>query len=259
MSCQYAQLDGSYVLGALSPAERQQYEEHLASCPECTQSVLKLAGLPGLLARVDPALFEPEPIEDPVPKTLLPALVGEVRRRQRRRSLVTAAVAAAVAVIVTVVSLVVDGSLDNDDGTTAAPPETNTSTTPAETSTTPPETSTTPPETSATEPAPRRHTMQPIGGAPVRATLAFEAMPWGTQLDLTCTYVKGEHDYGPPGSVRYGMFVETVDGRTEQVATWRAAPGETMQLSGATDADRREISLVEVRTAAGTPVLKLAA
>jgi hypothetical protein len=254
MSCQYAHLDGSYVLGALSPAERQQYEEHLAGCQECTQAVLQLAGLPGLLAKVDPASLEPEPTEDPVPTTLLPALVGEVRRRQRRRHLVTAAAAAAVAVIVTVVSLVVERSLDSEDGATATPPETT-----SPTATLPEYSPTqTPPETGPTETTPPvSHQMEPLGGAPVRATLAFEAMPWGTRLDLTCTYVKGGHDYGPPGSVRYGMFVQTRDGRTEQVATWRAAPGDTMHLSGATDADRRDISLVEIRTAEGTPVLKL--
>ena len=42
--------DAAYVLGALSPADRQAYERHLRDCQECQDSVQRLAGLPGLLA-----------------------------------------------------------------------------------------------------------------------------------------------------------------------------------------------------------------
>ena len=82
----------------------------------------------------------------------------------------------------------------------------------------------------------------------------------GTRLDLTCTYfTPAAHDYGPPHAVEYAMFVRTQDGRTEQVATWRALPGKTMQLTAATAAGRDNIASVEVRTARGTPVLRLGA
>ena len=43
------------MLGALSPADRREYEEHLASCPTCQAAVSELAALPGLLAQVSPA------------------------------------------------------------------------------------------------------------------------------------------------------------------------------------------------------------
>ena len=46
--------DAAYVLGALSPAERREFEEHLAGCARCQRSVAELAGLPGLLAQVSP-------------------------------------------------------------------------------------------------------------------------------------------------------------------------------------------------------------
>src|SRR3954465_4019350 len=84
-ACEYAELDGSYVLGGLSPAERQAYERHLATCESCARSVRELAGLPGLLARVDPVILEPAPAVEPVPATLLPSLVREVGRVRRRR------------------------------------------------------------------------------------------------------------------------------------------------------------------------------
>ena len=37
MSCEFAHQDGAYVLGALSPAERREFEQHLAGCDECAR------------------------------------------------------------------------------------------------------------------------------------------------------------------------------------------------------------------------------
>ena len=51
-SDRHAHWDAAYVLGALSAAERQEYEDHLTSCPSCRDAVAELAGMPGLLARV---------------------------------------------------------------------------------------------------------------------------------------------------------------------------------------------------------------
>ena len=53
------------------------------------------------------------------------------------------------------------------------------------------------------------------------------------------------------------MFVHTADGGTEQVASWKAVPGKTMQLSAATASDADDITNVEVRTAAGPPSSQL--
>ena len=91
MTCEHAHLDGAYVLGALSPSERLDFERHLAGCAECSRSVRELAGLPGLLAQVDVGDLEPAAVP-PLPPTLLPSLVREVRGSQRRRSVLVAAV-----------------------------------------------------------------------------------------------------------------------------------------------------------------------
>ena len=58
MTCQFAHLDGAYVLGSLAPAERLEFEAHLPGCAECSRGVRELAGLPGLLAQVDVADLE---------------------------------------------------------------------------------------------------------------------------------------------------------------------------------------------------------
>jgi len=44
--------DAAYLLGALSPSDRREFETHLAGCASCQRSVQQLAGLPGLLGKV---------------------------------------------------------------------------------------------------------------------------------------------------------------------------------------------------------------
>ena len=66
-----------------------------------------------------------------------------------------------------------------------------------------------------------------------------------------------DESYGGPTWSTYTMYVHTTDGRTEQVASWKAVPGKTMKLSAATAADVDDIANVEVRTAAGETVLEL--
>ena len=232
--CQYAELDGSYVLGSLSPVERQEFERHLATCKDCARSVRELAGLPGLLARVDPVILEPQPAIEPVPETLLPTLVREVQRaRRRRRRLTAAGVAAAAAVLAGIVGA---QSLGSDDPPAAAP---------------------TSPSPSATALA--GESMRPVGHVPVTATLAFTSVTWGTRLDLTCSYEPTTGEYQLPRRVTYGLFVVNRDGSAEQVGTWRALDGRTMRLTAATAAERDDIAAVEVRTVDGRPVLRLTA
>ncbi len=231
MSCELAHLDGSYVLGALAPGERREFEQHLTGCDQCAQSVRELAGLPGLLARVEPGILADPPGEDPLPETLLPSLLGEVRRTQRRRTVTTAGLAAAAAVLVTLGAAVAIGTTGGDGAPDA-----------------------TPPATSATEPG--SQPMTEVKDAGLQAGLAFETVPWGTRLDLTCTYAAASR-YDPSHAATYALVVRTRDGRTEQVATWRALPGRTMHLAAATSAARPDIVSVEVRAADGEPVLRL--
>jgi hypothetical protein len=233
VTCDYADRDGSYVLGALSPAERLEFEEHLEGCDDCTRAVREIAGLPGLLSRVDPLVLERPPGEDPLPDTLLPSLLQTVRRTRRRRSYLTGAAAAAA--VVTLVALVPFAVNRADDG--AGSPSAASS--------------------AVVSTATVGRAMSPLGGAPVSARVTLASVAWGTRLDLTCTYAPERETYDAPKAVTYGLFVRTRDGRTEQVGTWRSLEDRTMRLTAATAAARRDIVSVQVRTADGRPVLQL--
>jgi len=232
MSCDFGHLDGSYVLGALSPAERRDYEEHLETCPACARAVQELAGLPGLLSHVDPDVLEDPPAEEPVPETLLPALVREVRRSRRRRTTVAGVLAAAAAAVVVTLGAVTLDATGGNNPPTAAP----------------------------TSVAPVGTAMKPVGypGSGMTADVALTPVAWGTRLDLVCSYARADQGSAPTASTQYVLVVRTRDGHSQQIATWHALPGRTMRLAAATSATAADIASVEVRTATGQPVLRLA-
>jgi anti-sigma factor RsiW len=231
VSCDFSHDDGAYVLGALAPGDRLAFERHLPGCADCARSVQELAGLPGLLGRVPVETLETPTADEPVPDTLLPALVREVRRVQQRRVRLTAVLATAAAVAVTVGGVTIVRAVD--DGNPSATPSAGVS----------------------VSSAPARP-MVPVGTDEMTASLALTSVAWGTRLDLTCDY---EADgYEEAGGATYALVVRTRDGRVEQVATWRGLPGRTMQLDAATATRREDIASVEVRTADGDRVLTLA-
>jgi Putative zinc-finger len=223
--CPYELWDGAYVLGSLSPAERREFEAHLDGCGTCSRAVRDLAGLPGLLGRIGPEVFE-ESEPDPVPETLMPRLARAVRRDRQRRTWLTAGIAAAAAVAITV-----GGAMVLDRPSSSAPTATPTSV--------------------VTSPA---QPMTQLGPDPMTASVSLTPVAWGTRFDLTCVY--------PPNTVSYeggayALVVHTKDGRTERVATWNGLPGRLMHVTGASAARTGEISRVEVKQVPGPPVLEL--
>lgn len=231
MSCRFAHDDAAYVLGALSPRERLDFERHLASCDECTRSVRDFAGLPGLLGGVESRVVEhlESPPDEPVPATVLPQLSRMVNRARRRRTVVTIGSAAAAALLTIGAVASQLGGPAGDTGATAE------------------------------RPSPAARSMAPVGDAPVHASLALEEVTWGTRLGLVCTYDPSASGAQLPPEVDYLLFVRTRDGRTEQVGSWRSVEGLTMQVSAATAASRDDIAAVEVRAPDGRVVLTLAA
>ncbi len=99
---------GVYVLGAIDPAERSLVDAHLTTCRDCRDELAGLAGLPALLARVNPDEVSRIRADDTV-RTVTDdrpsgELIGTVldlaaarRRRTRWRFLATAAAVVAIA------------------------------------------------------------------------------------------------------------------------------------------------------------------
>ncbi|KQY64523.1 MULTISPECIES: anti-sigma factor family protein [unclassified Nocardioides] len=151
MTDDYSTYDAAYLLGALSPEERRDFETHLRGCADCSASVTRLSGLPGLLAKAP----QPDLVDapGPVPESLLPALLAEVaRRRARRRRVVLVATAAAVIIAIAAGAFI---------GLRPPPPDT---------------------DPSAIE-------MTAVAaGSPVQAEAVLDAKAWGTHIRLHCWY-----------------------------------------------------------------------
>jgi anti-sigma factor RsiW len=94
---------GAYVLGALEPAEMEAMRRHLGTCAPCAAERQALAGLPGLLDRVqadeEPAPLSPR-LEDEVLDRFVRERAGEASRPARRRRFAVPAVATAGALLV---------------------------------------------------------------------------------------------------------------------------------------------------------------
>jgi anti-sigma factor RsiW len=149
----FATFDAAYVLGALSPEDRQRFEQHLRGCERCASAVRELAGLPGLLAQAGP----PSPLPDlgPPPPELLPAVLERVRRGRRIRTAVTTL--SAVVAVAACVALAVVAALPAPAGPAVPPPL----------------------------------AMTVLGEFPVRADARLDTREWGTEVDMSCSYTGG--------------------------------------------------------------------
>jgi anti-sigma-K factor RskA len=98
---------GVYVLGAIDPAERALVEAHLTTCRDCRDELAGLAGLPALLARVNPdeiSRIRPDDtvrttMDERPPAELLGTVLDLAAARRRRNRWRFAAAAAAVVAI----------------------------------------------------------------------------------------------------------------------------------------------------------------
>jgi hypothetical protein len=231
VTCPFTQEVAAYVLGALSAAGRLEFERHLEGCDRCTAELRDLAGLPGLLGRVNASVLDGSPVDEPLPATLLPTLTREVRRARRRRTFITAGLAAVLAVIGGSLALWLagDGPAPTGSGPTASPS------------------------------AVVVREMDPVGDVPVQASVTLEPVAWGTRLRLTCSYDPEAVEYELPPQARYELVVRTEEGGTEQVGSWISESSQTVQVTAATAEPLGDIESVEVRSADGRVVLRAGA
>jgi hypothetical protein len=225
MRCTESVEAGAYVLGALSPAERATYQRHMATCTECRNEVADLAGLPGLLGRLDEPtairLAGPDGAVAVMPPPAPPLLLAEVinkaraektrnRRRYRWRATVLAAAAACLALLVGLGgSMAIQQAAGRDRVNLA--------------------------------------TMEPLEqDEPVTAVIGYQAgAHGGTDIFMSCVYAD------PPGTGESWTFALAIvtKTRSDTPRTWRADPGEYIHFTAHTDIPLTDIERIEVRLA----------
>jgi len=231
--------DAAYVLGALAPADRRDFEDHLRDCAECRESVQRLAGMPGLLA-----LTTAEAVEDPgpaVPDSILPTLIGRAAlARRRRRWLVGGLLAASVAVVFALIGALVRevpepySAAGGATTTAAAAPPSGA-----------PSAATTPPAV--------EQSMTRLLPGPLTASYELSDKRWGTAITVICRY---DQEVDP--AVAYDLAVIDTEGRLAPAGTWRAVPGATTRIAAATALPRDRIAWLEVRLPDGQPIFRSA-
>jgi RNA polymerase sigma-70 factor (ECF subfamily) len=207
----YREWDVAYVLGSLSPAEREEYEDHLSTCDSCTAAVAALDGIPGILSVVPrEQAVELLDEDDKTPADLMPSLARAARASRRRSririgaALVGAAAAGAVLAIV----------LQTPN---PAPQQQQAF------------------QTMLTQTIP----------SPVTASVTLVEEPWGTRIEVKCDYATPSEGQGR--SLGYALYIIDSDGNAVRVGTWNAGPGTSMTPSASTDVPRADITRIEIR------------
>jgi len=219
VTCRYSHSDGAYVLGALSPPERSEYQAHLSGCGECATAVAGLAPVPGLLGRVDPAALTPGPPPSADRLARLLATVSRQRRqRTRRRRWQLAAVAAAAAVLAVMGSAVFSGLVGAGDGQQRP-----------------------------------MAAMAPVAEpVPVTAQVAVAPAAGGTEVWLACQYPPMAEEVSP---YTFRLVAVGPGGTREQLGSWWAGPGDEMSMTGLTRFTGTELVRLELHNDTGDVLL----
>jgi anti-sigma factor RsiW len=220
-SHQYSTWDASYVLGALSAAERREFEAHLAGCPSCREAVAELSGIPALLSQLnrgDVLAIDESSRAPQMSSQLLPSLLETVRWRRRRARITTWVASAAAAIVLGVGVLVgVNGFLGTH------------------------------PQPTITSAQP----MEQIGTKLLSSTISVSSQHWGTFINLQC------YCLAPPDAHHdtLAMVVVGRDGSQTRLATWVAIPGHTATPAGSVSTPMDQIASVQVVAADSGQVL----
>lgn len=242
----YAEWDAAYVLGALSSADRRDYEDHLAGCAPCRDAVAELAGMPGLLGAVSPvevlALDTPES-EDVGPTHLAAvpstgaapelsvqqglqqgrAQVGPGFRERGRRWLAVAAALAALG------GAGIGGYALSESQQA----------------------------TSSVVSGPTRLAFSPVSASTMTAVVDVAPVGDRTSIKVECQYSAYGQD--PSSWADYSVWAVGRDGKAGLVTTWRARPDRVMRPSGTAAIPVSQLAAIEIRSVgSGQTVMRAA-
>lgn len=203
----YVEWDAAYVLGALAPDERAEFEQHLAGCDRCRAAVGELAGIPGLLTQVPPVealAMDADPgaeIEPPLPPVA--GTPAAPQRGTRLRWWQLAAAAVLVAVLGGLGGYGLRGLSEQDQA--------------------------------------RRLAFSTVVPSPLTAVVDLVPVGGGTDVRVECQYAESEA--GEP----YSVWVVDTAGQGSEVKPWTVRPNRVMHPSGVSPLALDAIAAVEIR------------
>jgi anti-sigma factor RsiW len=192
---------GVYVLGAIDPAERALVDTHLVTCRDCGDELAGLAGLPALLARVNPDEISRICADDTVragvyagaddrpPEELIGTVLDLAEARRRRTRWRFAATAAAVVAIAGGLF----GGLSSITTTRTVP-------------------------VPIAAPGTHWDTVEATGSSGASASVAYSHELWGDAFEVLVKHI--------PVGTTCQMWVVHPDGTRTQVASWTTAKDE---------------------------------
>jgi len=231
MTCPQSMAAGAYVLGALPPAQRLEFQQHLATCPSCRADVADLAGLPGLLGRLDEQAAAQLDTEPTPPPSLLPDALTRLQRVRHRQRWQQRALVAAAAVLVALAG--VGAAVWRPDGTTGVSG----------------------PVAAASPEAVDLSPMQPANEGPVRAEIALVRQGTGTRVEMHCVYLTGSEYPQQPWHLSLVVYPRGGGVPGPAVVNWTAAPGANLAVSGVTPLAPDQIDHIELHRGDGTMLL----
>ncbi len=236
MTCPHLVDSGVYVLGALAPAQRLEFEQHMATCPECRAEVNELAVLPGLLGRLDEPSVVGGAAELPTP-SMLPSVLAKVHRQRRGRRVL----AGAAAIVVAVLALVAGLNLPASAPAVQSPVSAQSSPAPV----------------AVTTPIALHDMMPEDPDSAVTAQVGFTPVLGGTQIELKCQYplVSGS---AYTGKKWFGLYAIPRNGKpAQELGTWTVKPGDKNSGLPATVTSWSvpQMSRLELRDLTGSVVL----
>lgn len=204
----YREWDVAYVLGSLSPTEREEYEDHLGTCDSCTAAVAALDGIPGILSVVPrEQAVELLDEDDNTPADLMPGLARAARASRRWSRIRIGAALVGAAAVGAVLAIVLQSPDPQQEAF----------------------------QTILTQTIP----------SPVTASVTLVEEPWGTRIEVKCDYATPSEGQGR--SLGYALYIVDSDENAVRVGTWNAGPGTSMTPSASTDVPRADITRIEIR------------
>ncbi|WIM96787.1 zf-HC2 domain-containing protein [Actinoplanes oblitus] len=195
MRCEDGHDDAAYVLGALSPAERAAYEQHLATCSFCREAVADLSRVPDMLDRLD---------ADEFVRLLDPSLSAPAPNRSyqpvppRRTFSVRALSSVAALVLVVLLGGGAGWWLLNR-------PE---------------------PGSAASGPAIAMTAVD--AQSPISANIRLTGTSGGTRVEMVCRYAESAKPY------TFWLVAHGPDDQSEQLGSWMAHPGAEFRMQAST-------------------------